>query len=130
MAGAKAGVSDRQIRKYMTDSDFRSRVLELREKLTNQVHGAILNRFSELVADNNIKNLEVMDLVRIFDRVVGTSQGGRTPVVNTGEGQEKYDSFLQQITVVVNSGQGPDFPEFEPGDLRLSEGSSQVDSPV
>ena len=129
MAGAQAGVSDRQIRKYMTDSDFRARVAELREKLTSQVHGAILNRFAELVSAGNIRNLEVMDLTRIFDRVVGTSQGGGRggPVVNTGEGQERYDNFLQQITVVVNSGQSPDFPEFETTDVRLSEGSSPLD---
>lgn len=129
LAASKAGVSTRQIRKYQTDSDFRARVSELRETLTDRVRGAILNRFDELTAPGKIERLEVMDLARIYDRVAGTSTHNRNggPVVNTGEGQERYDAFLQKIVVNVNSGKSTDFPTFEVSDIRLSEGDSPID---
>ena len=73
----------------MSDSDFRARVQELREKLMAQVQGAILNRFSELTGPEAIKKLEIIDLGRIWDRVtMGSKPGVGSPVIGNGEGRE------------------------------------------
>lgn len=129
LAAQRAGVSERQIRKYMTDSDFRARVVELREVLTTTIQGRILNRFAELVDDTHIKNLEVMDLARIFDRVSGASLGGGRggPSIPTGNGgTEKYDNIIAQILVVNPGSEGADFPSFESSDAGLSGGDSPI----
>jgi hypothetical protein len=120
MAANQAGVSERQVRKYVSDSDFRARVDELRELLMGRVKGRIQKEFERRTDPERIKHLEIMDLARIYDRTTGSETGAAS-----GEGEHNYDRILQQI-IITNSGpESSDFPEYGDEDFSVSEPSPQ-----
>ena len=113
MAATQAGVSARQVRKYVSDSDFRARVEELRELLMGRVRGRIQEEFLRRTEPGKIEGLEIMDLSRIYDRT-GTDADARDR-----EGANNYDRILQQIFITNSGGQGVDFPEYGDENLQV-----------
>lgn len=119
MAAAQAGINQRQVRKYMSDADFRARVNELREQMLGKVKGRIIQEFENRTDPEKIKHLEIIDLTRIFDRTTGDATGkAESP------GEIKYDQIIQQIFIDNSSTESVDFPEYGDDELQISDGDS------
>lgn len=118
IAAEKAGVNPRQVRKYMTDSEFRDRVRELRELLMGQVRGRIIEEFGRRTEPEKIQRLEIMDLARIFDRTSGDSVSPES--IET----RKYDTIIQQVFIANAAPESSDFPEYEYEDVSVPDEST------
>jgi len=116
LAAKYAGVSPRQIKKYYTDPEFRTRIEELRGVLASKIRGKIYRELDRRTSKPFIVNLEVMDLVRILDRT--GPQGGKGMAI-TVEGDvnvTKYEGILNALFNTDSSGDGADFPQYgDPG---------------
>lgn len=128
MAAARAGVSVRQIRKYQSEGDFRQRVEELRNVMLSRVRGRIMTELSRRTTPEKIQELEILDLLRVWDRVVGP-RGTASNGVSIGEVNvhTHYDNILQAIVTPDSGPQSSDFPIFEPDDLTIPGTSSPVE---
>jgi hypothetical protein len=126
MAGSYAGVSPRQIKKYMADPDFRARVDELRELLAGKIQGKILKEFNRRVTGDHIQRMDTMDLSRIYDRVTG---GGKGMKLNIGEVNigNKYEQVLNEIFSAVPDDDGEDFPSYGDPSLIIPGTSTPVE---
>lgn len=120
MAANQAGVSERQVRKYMSDSDFRARVEELRELLMGRVRGRIQEEFARRTEPGKIERLEIMDLARIYDRTGAGTEGNAS-----SEGAMNYDRILQQIFITNSGPESSGFPEYGDEELSIPDKSSQ-----
>lgn len=111
MAAEYAGVSERQIKKYLEDPDFRARIAELRELLSGKIQGKILREFNRRVSGKHIRMMDTMDLSRIYDRV---TQGGKGMAINiAGDvNVNKYDTVLAALFDADPEPDGEDFPSF------------------
>lgn len=124
MAALKAGVSVRQVKKYYTEPQFRARIEELRASLFSKIRGRILKELEKRTDPANIERIELLDLLRVFDRVYGSPGGkgagggvniaGDINVTNTN-----YDTILAQILASNTESEGGSFPSFELDSLRL-----------
>lgn len=112
-AAAKAGVSPRQVRKYMTSPDFRTRIEELRQTMLSGVRGRLLKELERRTDGKRIKQIELLDLLRIFDRVNGPV-GGKNGVNIQGDvNVNNYDTLVQALLTAQPGTQSTDFPAFE-----------------
>lgn len=120
MAAKYAGVSPRQIKKYMADPDFRSRIVELRENLAGKIQGKILREFDRRMTGTEIRNMEIMDLARVFDRVTAGGKGMAITVqgdVNVGN---RYEAILAELFAPDSGSEGENFPVYEDGEFSVS----------
>ena len=126
-AGRAVGRTSTTVRHWMEIPRFRERVGELQAIAGQQISGRILAEFEKRTRPDQLEKLEVLDLTRIYDRVVD-----RTPAAldrkAEADGEDeftKYEHLTQQIILVNSGGKGTDFPVYTPEDLRLSSGDPQ-----
>ena len=123
MAAKYAGVSPRQIKKYYTDADFRTRIEELRSLLASRLKGKILRELNRRMTGAGLKEMDLLDMLRVFDRV---TVGGKGMAINV-EGDinvSQYDTILAALFAPNSSPNGGDFPGYEPEDVSLPSGDS------
>lgn len=125
MAARYAGVSPRQIKKYLQDPDFRSRIEELRVLATSRLKGKIIKELNRRTDGLNIRQMELLDLLRIFDRM---TTGGKGMAINVAGDMNvdanRYETVLAALFSPDARSDGEDFQGYEPEDLSLSGGSS------
>lgn len=133
-AARKAGVSRRQIRKYMESADFRDRIIELQETLGNRIRGRIMKEIGRRTGPEFIEKMELLDLLRVGDRF-GLGRGNASVIVNDNREIHNYEATFNALfhgedaqRLSDPSPEGVDFPEFEPTSLALSGGDSPIDS--
>lgn len=125
IAAAHAGISVRQVKKYMQDPDFRERITELRSVLMSKIQGKIVQELDRRTEPDEIKGLEMMDLLRVLDRTTGkASLIGEVSVTNNN-----YEAIFNAILDPNAPGQSTDFPAYELTDVSVPEGDSSVDQP-
>jgi len=124
MAATYAGISVRQIKKYFTDPDFRARIEELRVLLASKVRGRILRELGRRTTTTQIKQMELLDMLRIWDRIGGGA--GAKSSVNIGEVNvsNNYDTILAALFAPNTGPEGTDFQGYGPEDLLLPGGDS------
>ena len=111
MAAQYAGISVRQIKKYMEISDFRKRVEELRMVLMSRIRGRLLHEMGRRTTGKHIKRMELLDLLRVYDRMNGTVGGQKG--IQIGEmnvGTTNYDSIITALFASNSGEEGEDFP--------------------
>lgn len=112
IASRYAGVSVRQIKKYMEISDFRRRVEELRMILMSKIRGRLLKEMGRRTGPKQIGRMELLDLLRVYDRVSGTGGNGRQGI-QIGEmnvGTTNYDTIISALLSFDSGEEGKDFP--------------------
>jgi hypothetical protein len=133
MAARKAGVNKRQISKYMQNADFRERVHEFQELLGNRILGRVLKEVNRRTEPEVIKKMELLDLLRVGDRV-GLGRGSGSTIINNEGTINNYEANFNALfhegaedseQLSDPSEEGADFPEFKPTSLALSGGDSQ-----
>lgn len=133
IAARKAGVHRRQIHKYMTMVDFRERVHELQETLGNRILGRVLKEVNRRTEPEVIAKMELLDLLRVGDRV-GLGRGSGSTIINNEGTINNYEANFNALfhegaadeeQLSDASEEGVDFPEFKPTSLALSGGDSQ-----
>lgn len=130
LAAQYAGVSRRQVAKYMTEADFRERIEEHRTVMASKIRGKIMKEVDRRTDGKMVRNLEVMDLMRILDRLNGNSQKGITMNFEGDVNVNKYEGVLAAIFGTDTSGDVEDFPSYEHPSLTIPGTSTSVDSPV
>jgi len=123
LAAAKAGVSVRQVKKYYSSADFRQRIEELRSTRFSKIIGRVLKELDKRTEKGAIEKIELLDLLRVWDRVAGPV-GGKGGVNIAITNNQNYDSLIAALTAPVGQGEGEDFQSYGPEDLRLPGGSS------
>lgn len=116
-ASQYSGVSKRQITKYYTDPDFRSRIDELRKTMTSKLQGRIIQELLARTAPNKIGRIDLLDLLRIGDRV-GLARGANAEGEAAAGGSTSYETIFNTIFLTHTGAQGGDFPIY--GNDRLS----------
>jgi hypothetical protein len=127
LAAAKAGVSVRQVKKYYTTANFRTRIDELRKTTFSKILGRVLKELEVRTEPQVIKNIELLDLLRVWDRVAGSPGRGGAGGMNIGEinvTNNNYDAVVAALISAKRGGEGVDFQEYGPEDLLLSGESS------
>ena len=123
LAAARAGVSVRQVKKYYTTADFRARIDELRKTTFSKILGRVLRELEVRTAPDVIGNIELLDLLRVWDRVAGSpGKGGGAGGMNIGEinvTNNNYDALVAALVAAKRGGESSDFPEYRPEDLLL-----------
>lgn len=127
MAARYAGVAPRQIKKYYTDADFRTRVEELRGLLGSRIKGKILRELNRRTTGDHLKNMDLLDLLRVFDRVTVGGKGMNSVVVegDLNVNQNRYEAILAALFNPNATNEVADFPGYGPEDLSLSSDNSQ-----
>jgi hypothetical protein len=133
-AARKAGVSRRQVRKYMESADFRERVAELQEVLGNAIRGRVMKEIGRRTGPKYIQKMELLDVLRVGDRF-GLGRGSASVIVNDHSSvQNNYEANFNALFHAEDSEldsdseeEGADFPEFEPTSLALSGGDPSVE---
>lgn len=125
-AAKAVGCGRGAIRKALQDPVFRDRVAELQSLVAQQVGGRILKEFQKRTSAGQIERLEVLDLTRIYDRMVTQSPAAVDARAKEEEERDvdDYNRTLQQIILIDARTQGEDFPTFTDEDLRLSGGDT------
>lgn len=127
MAAARAGVSVRQVRKYVSEADFRQRVEELRTTMLSRVRGRIMTELSRRTTPEKIQELEILDLLRVWDRVVGPRGSGNTMNIGEVNVHNSYDNILAAIVSPDTGEESRDFPRFESSGPAIPGTSSPVE---
>jgi len=123
LAAAHAGISVRQVKKYYADPDFRARIEELRNTLMSRIRGRLMRELNRRTTGDNLKNLEILDFLRVWDRVTTGGKGIKLQVdgdVNV----TNYDTIIQALLAPNSGSNGEDFPVYEPNSIRLPSGDS------
>lgn len=128
LAAAKAGVSIRQVKKYYSTADFRARIDELRKTRFSKILGRVLKELDNRTKPDVIDKIELLDLLRVWDRVAGAPGKGGAGGMSIGEinvTNNNYDSVIAALISAKRGGEGGDFPEYRPEELQLSDESPQ-----
>lgn len=128
LAAAKAGVSVRQVKKYYSTADFRARIDELRKTRFSKILGRVLKDLDRRTKPGTIEKIELLDLLRVFDRVAGTpgKGGGGLNIGEVNVQNNNYSALTSALVAAVSGGEGRDFPEYGPEELSLpDEGTSE-----
>lgn len=132
-AAEKAGISRRQVRKYMEGGDFRDRIMELQETLGGRIRGRIIKEINKRTGPKYIEKMELLDMLRVGDRF-GLGRGNGSVIVNDNREVHNYEANFNALFHAEDSKldsdteeEGADFPEFEPTSLALSGGDSPVE---
>lgn len=124
LAAKYAGVSERQIKKYYADPDFRVRIEELRAVLASKLKGRILRELDRRTTGDNIKNMELLDMLRVFDRITTGGKGMAISVAGDVNVSNNYEAILASLFNPNAGSNGGDFPVYESDSLQLSGGDS------
>ena len=125
LAAKYAGVSERQIKKYYADPDFRVRIEELRAVLASKLKGRIMRELDRRTAGKAIKEMELLDMLRIFDRItVGGKGMGKGIQIEELNVTNNYEAILASLFSPNPGSHGVDFPVYESDRLQLSSGNS------
>jgi len=127
MAARYAGVSPRQIKKYWTDPEFRSRIDELRGLLASRIKGKILRELNRRTSGQDLKDMDLLDMLRVFDRVTVGGKGMAITVEGDVNVNNRYENILAALFRPDSGTDGGDFPGYGPEDLSLPSGNSPVD---
>jgi hypothetical protein len=126
MAAAYAGVSVRQIKKYYEISDFRARIEEHRTVLMSRIRGRLLKEMGRRTAPTAIKRMELLDLLRVYDRMSGTTGGrGGVQIGEMNVNQTNYDTLVSALFTTNSGPEGGDFPELVIDGSPLPAGDTQ-----
>lgn len=112
LAANHAGISVRQVKKYLTSPDFRARVEELRTLMMSKVRGRLMKEMVRRTTPSMLKQTELMDFLRIFDRVYGNASKNGGINIAGDINVNNYDTFLQALLAPDGSAQGEDFQSF------------------
>lgn len=112
MAAKYAGVSPRQIKKYYADPDFRARIEELRAVLASKMKGKIMRELNRRLTGDRIKNMETLEMLRIFDRITVGGKGMAINVAGDVNVNNNYEAILAAILDLDSSSDGEDFPSY------------------
>jgi len=115
LAASNAGVSVRQVKKYYTDAEFRRRIEELRNTMFSKIRGRVIKEMSSRTEPGKIEKIELLDLLRVFDRVAGPI-GGKAGVNIAGDinvSSTQYDTIIAAVLAKNSDSEEPDFPVFE-----------------
>jgi hypothetical protein len=121
MAATKAGVSVRQVKKYYTEVEFRARIEEMRQVMFSKVRGRVVKELVNRTDPGKIEKIELLDLLRVFDRVAGPV-GGKAGVNIAGDvnvTNTNYDTIIASLLAPESGEESSDFPRFELDSLRL-----------
>lgn len=124
MAARYAGVSERQVKKYYADPDFRVRIEELRAVLASKLKGRIMRELDRRTSGQNIKNMELLDMLRVFDRITTGGKGMAIQVAGDVNVSNNYEAILASLFNPNAGSNGGDFPVYESDRLQLSGGDS------
>lgn len=128
MAARYAGVSPRQIKKYLTDPDFRARIEEFRTLAASRLKGKILKELNRRTDGMKIQEMELLDLLRIFDRM---TTGGKGMAINVSGDMNveanRYENILAALFAPDAPADGTDFPGYEPEDFSVPGGGPQLE---
>lgn len=131
-AATKAGVSRRQVRKYMESGDFRDRIAELQELLGGKIRGRVMKEIERRTDPKVIEKMELLDVLRVGDRF-GLGRGAGSVIVNDNREVHNYEATFNQLfhhgsenpeQLPDGEEEGVDFPEFEPSSVALSGGDT------
>jgi len=125
MAATRAGISMRQVRKYYTEADFRARIEELRTVMFSKVRGRVIKELEKRTEPGKIDNIELLDLLRVFDRVAGPL-GGKAGIQISGDVNvsNNYDNIIQALLTPQPEPEGPDFPIYTVEGVTIPSGDS------
>lgn len=113
MAALRAGVSVRQVKKYYEDADYRQRIEELRTVMLSKVRGRVMTELSRRTEPAKIRQIELLDLLRVFDRVNG-AVGQRAGITVGGDiNVNQYDTIIAALLSSEPRAEGVDFPIIE-----------------
>jgi hypothetical protein len=113
LAAIRAGVSQRQVRKYLENPDFRARIEEHRNLMMSKVRGRLMREVTRRTADGTIQQIELLDLLRVWDRVMGAAGVNKGfNVMGDINVNNTYDTFIQALLAADTSPQSEDFPTF------------------
>lgn len=112
MAARYAGVAPRQIKKYMADPDFRNRIEELRAVLASKIKGKIMREMNRRVTGQRIKNMDTLEMLRIFDRVTIGGKGNAIRVEGDVNVSNNYENILAALFSPDSSDDVADFPQY------------------
>lgn len=127
LAGQYAGVSPRQIKKYMTDPDFRARIEEHRATTTSRIRGKIIRELDRRTGSVQIKNMELLDLLRVMDRLTTGGKGMAITVEGDVNVNNKYENILAALFAPDSGSNGGDFPSYGADDVLVPGRSSPID---
>lgn len=131
-AAEKAGVSRRQVRKYMESGDFRDRIAELQEILGGKIRGRVMKEIERRTSPEVIQKMELLDVLRVGDRF-GLGRGAGSVIVNDNREVHNYEATFNQLfhggsedpeQLPDGEEEGADFQEFEPSSVALSGGDT------
>lgn len=128
MAASYAGVAQRQIKKYMADPDFRARIEELRAVLASKIKGKIMRELNRRVTGPRIKNMETLEMLRIFDRVTIGGKGNAIKVEGDINVNNSYDQILNALFASDTEGDVVDFPQYGDPSTTIPGSSTPVES--
>jgi len=125
MAATRAGISMRQVRKYYTEADFRARIEELRTIMFSKVRGRVIKELEKRTEPGKIDNIELLDLLRVFDRVAGPL-GGKAGIQISGDVNvsNNYDNIINALLAPQPREESADFPIYEVEGTALPSGDS------
>lgn len=128
-AAAKAGVSKRQVKKYMESADFRQRIEEFRQQKFSKIAGRVLKELEKRTDPKAIKHIDLLDLLRVFDRMYGDPRksGGGLQIGELNVTNNNYNALIQALLDAKPGDEGTSFPRMGPEDLRLPGKSSPVE---
>ena len=127
LAAQYAGVSARQIKKYLTDPEFRTRVEEHRTMTTSKIRGKIIRELDRRTGPATIRNMELLDLLRIMDRITIGGKGMAITVEGDVNVNNKYENILAALFSPNAGANGSDFPEYGPSDVLIPGTNSPID---
>lgn len=116
MAAKYAGISKRQVHKYVKDADFRARVEEIRTLLVSKIRGKVIREIDRRTSPEVIQKMELLDLLRVGDRV-GLGRGAVE--AEKPSGSTSYDLILQQVFLDGRPSKGEAFPVYGPDIIPL-----------
>jgi hypothetical protein len=130
LAASYANISERQVKKYYADPDFRGRIEELRTILGSRITGRVMKEIERRVTGTVIKNQTTMDLLRILDRLTQGGKGMNINIAGDVNVSNKYENILNAL---FNSDAGEDvsdFPQYGDRGLTIPGSSTPLERTV
>jgi hypothetical protein len=124
-AADRAGVTEVTISKYWADQSFRRRVFELRSVVVDGINGRIVGELDRRTKGRNLQNMELMDVLRVFDRTNPKQSGSQRSVTtvagNLSVTQLNYEGLSAEVRRVDTPEESADFPLLGPGSPAVAE---------
>jgi predicted transcriptional regulator len=122
-AAQRAGVTEVTVSRYWAEDSFRRRVFELRSIVMDGINGRIVGELDRRTKGRNLQNMELLDVLRVFDRTNPKPSAGEKRAVtvagNLNVTQLNYAGIAAEIA-------GPDAAEEVPDFLVIGPGGAAV----